>query len=98
MQAFNAKCEKTAARLKEVAGFMGVNAENMTDEEGAKAAIDAITKLSESINIPSGLAGLGVKEEDFDTLATNALKDACSLTNPIQGTHDDVKEILKASM
>ena len=98
VQAFNAKCEKTAARLKEVAGFMGVNAENMTDEEGAKAAIDAITKLSESINIPSGLAGLGVNEEDFDTLATNALKDACSLTNPVQGTHDDVKEILKASM
>ena len=98
VQAFNATCEKTAARLKEVAGFMGINTENMTDEEGAKAAIDAITKLSESINIPSGLAGLGVKEEDFDTLATNALKDACSLTNPIQGTHDDVKEILKASM
>ena len=49
-------------------------------------------------NIPPVHAGLGVKEEDFDTLATNALKDACSLTNPIQGTHDDVKEILKASM
>ena len=98
VQTFNSNCKVTAAKLKEVAMFMGVNTENMSDEEGAKAAIEAIIQLSESINIPSGLAGLGVKEEDFDTLATNALKDACSITNPVQATHNEIKEILKASM
>ena len=98
VQTFNSNCKVTAAKLKEVAMFMGVNTENMSDEEGAKAAIEAIIQLSESISIPSGLAGLGVKEEDFDTLATNALKDACSTTNPVQATHDEIKEILMASM
>lgn len=96
VQQFNSKV--SAARLKDVAMFMGVDVANLNDEQGAQAAIDAIMELSKSINIPSGLKELGVKESDFDILAENALKDACGLTNPIKATHDEVKDILKASM
>lgn len=60
---------------------------NMSDEEGAKACIDTIKELSKSIGIPSGLSELGVKVEDFDVLATNALNDACGLTNPFNFTN-----------
>ena len=50
------------------------------------------------MGIPAGLRDLNVKEEDFNTLATNALNDACALTNPIQGTHQDIVAIFKAAM
>lgn len=96
VQVFNSKISK--AKLKDIAGFMGVDTKGMTDDEGADACIGAIRKLSSDIEIPSGLKELGVKVEDFDILAENALKDACGLTNPIQATHQDVKEILTRAM
>ena len=89
VQEFNAKV--SAERLKKVASIMGIDVDEMTNEEGAKACIEAIKDLSKSIGIPSGLKELGAKEEDFDILAENALKDACGLTNPVVATHKDIK-------
>lgn len=96
VQVFNSKV--CSAKLKDIAKFMDVDTSDMSDEEGAKACIEAIRKLSRDIDIPEGLKGLGVKVEDFDTLADNALKDACGLTNPIKATHQDVKNILTRAM
>ena len=45
-----------------------------------------------------GLRDLNVKEEDFAVLATNALKDACGFTNPIQATHEEIVAIYRAAM
>lgn len=42
--------------------------------------------------------GVNVKEEDFAVLATNALKDACGFTNPIQATHEEIVVIYRAAM
>jgi alcohol dehydrogenase len=39
-----------------------------------------------------------VKEEDIPALATNALNDACGLTNPVQATHDEIMAIYRAAM
>jgi alcohol dehydrogenase len=50
------------------------------------------------VNIPAGLRELNVKEEDFAVLATNALKDACGFTNPIQATHEEIMAIYRAAM
>lgn len=96
VQVFNSKV--CSNKLKDIAKFMGVDTSNMSDEEGAKACIEAIRKLSSDIGIPAGLKELGVKEKDFDILADNALKDACGLTNPIKATHKDVKDILTRAM
>lgn len=96
VQVFNSQVSKS--RLKDIAKFMDVDISNMTDDEGCEACIASIRKLSADINIPSGLVELGVKEEDFDILASNALKDACGLTNPIKATHEDVKKILSNAM
>lgn len=87
-----------AAKLKDVAKSMGVDVSGMSDDEGADAALKAIEKLSKEIEIPAGLAELNVKEEDFSTLADNALKDACGLTNPIQPNKDEVIQIYKNAM
>ena len=96
VQVFNSQVSKN--KLRDIAKFMGVDTSNMNEEEGANACIKAIRKLSKDIDIPLGLRELGVKEEDFDTLADNALKDACGLTNPIPATHQDIKDILTKSM
>ncbi|CEN78812.1 L-threonine dehydrogenase [Paraclostridium sordellii] len=96
VQEFNSRVSSN--KLKDIAKFMGVDISNMSDEEGAKSCINAIRKLSSDVGIPSGLKELGVKVEDFDTLADNALRDACGLTNPIKATHQDVKDILTKAM
>ena len=69
---------------------------------GAKAdaasCIEAIRKLAATVGVPTGLAELGVKAEDFSTLADNAMKDACMLTNPREATKDDVIGIYSNAM
>lgn len=96
VQAYNAQV--SAARLKDVAGFMGVDVSALSDEQGAAAAIDAIKQLARDVKIPAGLEQLGVKTDDFDLLATNALKDACGFTNPKQASHDEIVAIFRAAM
>ncbi|TVP12213.1 L-threonine dehydrogenase [Shewanella sp. KCT] len=91
VQAYNAQV--AAPRLKDVAKAMGVDVSAMTDEQGATAAIDAIKALSVAVKIPENLTKLGVKAEDIPTLADNALKDACGLTNPKQATHEEICQI-----
>ncbi|WP_421355882.1 L-threonine dehydrogenase [Pseudocitrobacter faecalis] len=96
VQAFNSKV--AAARLRDCAQAMNIDVAGLNDEQGAKACIDAICKLARDVNIPAGLRDLNVKEEDIPVLATNALKDACGFTNPIQATHDEIMAIYRAAM
>ncbi|MGL4354367.1 MAG: L-threonine dehydrogenase [Aeromonas popoffii] len=96
VQAYNAQV--SAARLKEVARHMGVDVSTMNDEQGAAAAIAAIKQLALDVKIPAGLAQIGVKADDFDILASNALKDACGFTNPKQASHEEIVAIFRAAM
>lgn len=96
VQVFNSQV--AAGRLRDCAAAMGVNVTGMSEADGAKACIDAIRQLAQQVNIPAGLRDLNVKEEDISVLATNALKDACGLTNPIQATHDEIMAIYHAAM
>jgi alcohol dehydrogenase len=50
------------------------------------------------VKIPAGLEQLGVKADDFDILASNALKDACGFTNPKQASHEEIVAIFRAAM
>ncbi|MCC4832614.1 L-threonine dehydrogenase [Shewanella sp. 1_MG-2023] len=91
VQAYNAKI--VPAKLKDIGKAMGVDVAQLTDEQGAEAAIDAIRTLSVAVNIPANLTELGVNPEDIPVLADNALKDACGFTNPKQATHAEICEI-----
>ena len=95
VQAFNARvCPEKLAR---VAAAMGVDISGISDREGADSALTEIQGLAMDIGIPDGLSELGVKEKDFSTLADNALKDACGLTNPIQATKEEIIEIFEGA-
>ncbi|WP_340680982.1 L-threonine dehydrogenase [Paraglaciecola sp.] len=96
VQRYNAQV--AAPRLKVVAKALGVEVHGLDNKAGADAAIAAIVALSRQVNIPAGLTELGAKAADFATLATNAMKDACGITNPIQPNHAEVVAIFKAAM
>lgn len=85
-------------RFADIAVAMGENIEGLSTRDAADVAIAAIQKLSEDIGIPAGLTELGVKEEDLKLMAENAMKDACSLTNPRIATLEDVIQIYKNAM
>lgn len=95
VQRFNSQV--ASERQTDIAAAMGLEVAGLSHEEGAKLCIDAIVQLADKVGIPKGLAGLGVQEADFDTLATNAMKDACGLTNPIQPSHQEVVAMFKAA-
>ncbi|QVM94477.1 L-threonine dehydrogenase [Pseudomonas sp. SORT22] len=95
VQRFNASV--SAARLRDVAKAMGVDVSAMSAEQGSDAALAAIEQLSRAIDIAPGLAVLGAKEADIPTLAANALKDACGLTNPRVASQTEIEAIFKAA-
>lgn len=96
VEAFNA--ETSAARLADVARAMGVNVAGLTDADAAEACLNAIRQLSADIGIPAGLTELGVKTSDIPTLAENALRDACGLTNPRKASQADIEAIFQNAL
>ncbi|CCO49894.1 Alcohol dehydrogenase 2 [Vibrio nigripulchritudo SOn1] len=96
VQKYNAQV--CPGRLKDVAAAMGVEVAQLTDEQGAEAALEAIRSLSKDVGIPAGLEALGARADNIPVLAENALKDACGLTNPKQATHDEISSIFRAAM
>lgn len=86
-----------ANRFRDIAKAMGENIEGLSTMEAARKAIAAIRQISEQVGIPQNLRSLGVKEEDFDIMAENAMKDVCQLTNPRKATKQQVIDIFKAA-
>ncbi|MGI9275444.1 MAG: iron-containing alcohol dehydrogenase [Endozoicomonas sp.] len=95
VEAFNARV--CPGRLARIGAAMGIDISGLTDREAALRTIEEIKGLSADIGISSGLRELNVKQQDFPTLADNALKDACSLTNPVQASREDIIGIFEAS-
>lgn len=89
VQSANQASEVAKKRLAEIALHLGQS------KACPNATVEALHGLNRQMNIPRNLKELGVKPEDFDILAENAMNDACHLTNPVQFTKDEVKQILQ---
>ena len=83
-------------RILKLCDAMGGDAHNQN--KAISIIKNKIQSLSEDINIPINLKDIGVKEEDLEFLSKNAAKDICVLTNPRQGTLEDIMNIFKAAM
>jgi len=81
-----------------MAEFLGENIDGLSVMEAAEKAIDALTRLSKDVGIPSGLSELGVKEEDFEYMAKMAMIDGNAGCNPIKGTEKDIVNIFKSAL
>ena len=88
---FNA--EVSGSKYKDIAEALGVDTHGMTTEEYRKAAIDAVKQLSVDVGIPTKCEK--ILASDLDSLASDALKDACYPGNPREATHEQVVELFK---
>src|SRR5476651_2145514 len=95
VQSFNASV--SAKRLSDVGRALGADIKGITPEDGAQAAIAAIRTLAHDVEIPAGLRELGAKLQDIPLLASNALKDACGLTNPRRADQRQIEEIFRSA-
>ena len=86
----------TGEKYREIARAMGVQGvDDMTQEEYRKAAVDAVRKLSEDVDIPADLKAI-VKEEDIPFLAQSAYDDACRPGNPRETSVEEIAELYKS--
>lgn len=88
----------SAEKFQDIAIAMGENVTGLSVNDAAHVAIDSIVRLSKCVGIPSGLTELGVKEEDFEVMATNAKADACQFTNPRLATLQQVIELFRQAL
>ncbi|HIT19612.1 MAG TPA: iron-containing alcohol dehydrogenase [Candidatus Fimivivens faecavium] len=82
-------------RFRDLAEAMGEKVEGLSTGDAAAKAIQAIRTISKQVGIPANLKQLGVKPEDFETMAENAMKDVCCLTNPRKATKEQIIEIYR---
>lgn len=78
-----------------IAKAMGVDIEGMTEEEAAKAAVDAVKQLSLDLGIPQTLREIGIPEEALPQLAKDAFNDVCTGGNPQPITEEDILALYK---
>ncbi|TLX73496.1 iron-containing alcohol dehydrogenase [Labilibacter sediminis] len=84
-------------KFAKIAVAMGVDISEMSTQEAAEAALDAISQLSKDVGIPTGIKELGAKEEDFELMAKNALADVCTGGNPKEVSFEDAVKIYEAA-
>ncbi len=88
--------EVTGTKFKDIAEVLGVDTSKMSQAEYRNAAIAAVKQLSVDVGIPTKCEK--IKAEDLDSLASDALKDACYPGNPREATHEQVVGMLKQLM
>lgn len=87
----------TGEKYREIARVFGVKGvDEMNQEEYRDAAIAAVKQLSVDVGIPTRCEE--IKESDLDSLAKDALADACYPGNPREATHEQVVEMFRKLM
>lgn len=81
------------ARFARIAQAMGVNTDEMNEEQASQSAIQAIRQLSARVGIPSGFNTLGIKEADIEGWLDKALADPCAPCNPRSADREQVRAL-----
>jgi alcohol dehydrogenase class IV len=89
---FNSAAEsiQQEQRLQRMAHAMGL--------ASSSAIAEAIKEMSARLGLPTGLAAMGVREEQFDKVIAGAMADHCHKTNPLIATPDEYRDMLTQSM
>ena len=77
-------------RLERMASAMGL--------ASATDIPDAIRDMSARLGLPSGLAAMGVTEDQFDAIIQGAMADHCHKTNPRVATPEEYRAMLRESL
>ncbi|TCS81360.1 iron-containing alcohol dehydrogenase [Pectinatus cerevisiiphilus] len=96
--AYNAKEKEALVRYAEIAKRLGIG--KNTEQASVTALCDKLAEYDEKLNIPHTLKQFGINEEEFlqklDYVASTAVKDACTLSNPRQIDKEQMAKLLKA--
>lgn len=87
-------------KLSKVAEAMKLDVADLSKEEAAKKAIDAITTLIRDLGLPEGISTFGVKQKDIEKLATNVKNYMVHNLSSTPGniTFDDIMRIYEESI
>lgn len=89
--------ESSKKKYGDIARAMGVDIKGMTEDQAADAAIDAVKKLSDSINIPKRLSEIGIPKNALKQLAEDAFIDPCTGGNPKATSVADILSIYETA-
>jgi len=103
---FNAAAESVQKerRMERMAYAMGLGeigggvASAAASAQAAEAIAQAITAMNARLNLPKGLAEMGVTPDCFDKVIAGAMADHCHKTNPRLATEQEYREMLNAAM
>ena len=104
---YNAKDDKAKKRYGDIADFMGLGGNSL--DEKVDLLIKELCKMNDELNIPHCIKNYGAdslpKEEGFvpekvfldrlPEIAANAIKDACTGSNPRQPNQEEMEKLLK---
>ncbi len=76
-----------------IARAMGIDQNGLSLDEKKDSLLNFIKKLKKEAGVDTSLKKLGVREEDFPSLALKALQDPCIVTNPRRPSAEDIEEI-----
>ncbi|MEO1770496.1 iron-containing alcohol dehydrogenase [Candidatus Enterococcus ferrettii] len=82
-------------KFAKIAIYLGENTTGLSTLEAADKAIEAIERLSADVGIPKNLKVMGVKREDFELMAENALKDGNAFSNPRKGNKEEIIDLFE---
>ncbi|CCQ92986.1 putative alcohol dehydrogenase [[Clostridium] ultunense Esp] len=91
-------CQEEYGRI--LLAFSGPEVYSQTPrEDRGRRCIDEINKFINKFNeicgLPNKLRDVGVKKEDFETIAKTAINDGAAIVNPVEVTFDRVMKILE---
>ena len=72
---------------------IGLNMENLNDEEVIEKIVSAVQSLSRKLKIPQTLKEVGIPKDMLHQLASQAINDACTPGNPREVTVEDLVNI-----
>lgn len=81
-----------------VAAAFGINTFEISKEEAADKAIEAVAEMNRKIGIPEKLSEVGVTKAHFDELVEKAFLDGCHATNPRSCTREDFLALFKEAL
>ncbi len=96
VMAFNLRA--SPERYLRIATEMGLDLRGMTTRNAGKAVIDEVRRLKREAGVYRALKRLGVSPPDIPDLASNAMIDACMVTNPVRPNQRDVEVIYEEAL
>ncbi|KIH75360.1 1,3-propanediol dehydrogenase [Geoalkalibacter ferrihydriticus] len=85
-------------RYQKLAAALGMDVRGYDSLQAGAQAITAVRELLVDIGLNQGLAALGLNEAVIPALSSNALRDACLVTNPRNASRAEIEEIFRRAL